>query len=267
MRRRRSASYTVKVVDQVNPHPGAEYYVDAFGKAITAKTRLVAVTHVTSTAGDLLPVKELCRLAHDRGALSLVDGAQSFGVLDVDLSDMQPDFYSGSAHKWPCGPKENGVLFVNRRAHAVIAPSVISLYAGSVGISRTLEAFGQRDEPAIMGFGAALAFQDKIGRRVIEDRARELTAAVIEGLKKIDGVKIWTHPARDRSAAIVSFQPASLDVRALYQSFTRKTTSSAPRAAVRIGPGCGSRRTSQHARQVDRADSRRSRSTRSGSAV
>lgn len=234
--------YTVRVVEQVNPHPGAEYYFEAFRTAITSSTRLVAFTHVTSSVGDLMPAKDLCRLARERGALSLVDGAQSFGVLDVDLSDMQPDFYSGSAHKWPCGPKETGVLYVNRRAHALIAPSVISLYPGAVGISRTLEAFGQRDESAIVGFGEALAFQDRIGRRVIEDRARELTAALIEGLRKIDGVTVWTHPARDRSAAIVSFKPASLDVRALHQSLYEKdrivcaTRGGADRGGLRLSP-------------------------------
>jgi isopenicillin-N epimerase len=143
-------------------------------------------------------------------------------VIDVDLSDMQPDFYTGSAHKWPCGPKETGVLYVSQRAHARLSPSVVSLYPGAVGISRTLEAFGQRDEPAIIGFGEAIAFQETIGRRAIEDRARELTAMLVEGLKKIDGVKVWTQATRERSAAIVSFQPASLDIRRLHDALYEK---------------------------------------------
>jgi selenocysteine lyase/cysteine desulfurase len=206
--------YTVRTIDQLNPHPGAEYYIDAFTRAMTPATKVVAFTHVTASVGDLMPAREICRAARERGILSLVDGAQSFGVLDVDLSAMQPDFYTGSAHKWPCGPKETGVLYVNQRSHARISPSVVSLYPGSVGISRTLEAFGQRDEPGIMGFGEALAFQAKIGRKAIEERARALTAMLIDGLRKIDGVKIWTHAAPDRSAAIVSFQPATLDPQA-----------------------------------------------------
>src|SRR5262245_51914227 len=214
--------YTVKVVDQINPHPGGEYYVDAFGKAITAKTRLVAVTHVTSTVGDLMPVKELCRLARDRGALSLVDGAQTFGVLDVDLSDMQPDFYSGSAHKWPCGPKENGVLFVSKRSQSKIWASIYSAYPGSVGISASFEAFGQRDEPAMIAFGEALEFQTRIGRPQIEARARELTKALVEGLKKIDGVKIWTSTDPSRSVAVVSCQPGNLDPRKLQAALYQK---------------------------------------------
>lgn len=234
--------YTVRTIDVVSPHPGPEYYIDAFTRAMTPATRVVALTHVTASVGDLLPAREICRAARERGILSLVDGAQSFGVLDVDLSDMQPDFYTGSAHKWPCGPKETGVLYVSARAQHRIAPSVVSLYPGAVGVSRTLEAFGQRDEPAIMGFGDALAFQASIGRRAIEDRARELTAAIVAGLKKIDGVKVWTPGARERSAAIVSFQPAGLDVRRLHDALYRNdrvvcaTRGGSDRPGLRFSP-------------------------------
>jgi selenocysteine lyase/cysteine desulfurase len=214
--------YTVKTVDQVNPHPGADHYVEAFRRQITGATKLVAITHVTSSVGDVMPVREICRIARERGALSLVDGAQSFGVLDVDLSDMQPDFYSGSAHKWPCGSKENGVLFVNARVHDRIKPSIVSLYPGAVGISRTLEGYGQRDEAAMMGFGAAVEFQQKIGLAAIDRRARHLAARLIAGLEKIGGVTVWTHKDPARSAAVVSFRPGTLDVRKLHQALYEK---------------------------------------------
>jgi selenocysteine lyase/cysteine desulfurase len=210
--------FSVKVVEQVNPHPGADYYVDAFRKQMSGATKVVAFTHVTASVGDVMPVKELCALARERGALSLVDGAQSFGVLDVNLSELQPDFYTGSAHKWPCGPKEAGVLYVSTRAHDRIKPSIVSLYPGEVGISRTLEAFGQRDEPAMIGFGEALAFQNAIGRSAVEKRARGLAARLIDGLKKIDGVKVWTDDDPTRHGAIVSFQPGNVDVRKLHQA-------------------------------------------------
>jgi isopenicillin-N epimerase len=234
--------FSVKIVDQVNPHPGADYYVDAFGRQLTGATRLLAVTHVTASVGDVMPVRELCRLAREHGALSLVDGAQSFGVLDVDLSDMQPDFYSGSAHKWPCGSKETGLLYVSSRVHDRIKPSIVSLYPGDVGISRTLEAFGQRDEAAIIGFGAALDFQKRVGATSIERRARELATALIKGLKQIDGVRVWTHDQAERSAAIVSFQPGTLDVRKLHQALYETdrivgaTRGGADRGGLRFSP-------------------------------
>jgi selenocysteine lyase/cysteine desulfurase len=207
--------FTVIDVKVPSPHPGPEYYVEAFTKAITPKTKVISFTHLTSTVGDLFPAKELCRLARERGILTLVDGAQSFGLFDVDLSDMQPDFYSGSAHKWPCGPKENGVLFINKTAQSKIWASIFSAYPGRVGVSRTFEGFGQRDEPAMIAFGEALKMQTQIGRANIEKRSRELTTALIDGLKKVDGVKIWTSPDPARRAAVLSFQPGSLDVRKL----------------------------------------------------
>ena len=202
-------------VDAVNPHPGAEYYVDAFTKALTPQTKVLTLTHLSSTVGDLLPVAELCRVAREQGVMTLIDGAQSFGLMDVDLGAIQPDFYTGSAHKWPCGPKEAGVLFINRRVHGRIWPSIYSAYPGAIGISRTFEGFGQRDEPALIAFAAALDFQVRIGRPQIERRSSELAQAMMAGLKKIDGVQIWTHPSPDRSRAVVSFKPGSLDARKL----------------------------------------------------
>ena len=203
--------FTIRIVQQVNPHPGLEYYVEAFAKEMTPSTKVLALTHLTSTVGDMFPVKELCRICAERGVLSLVDGAQTFGVMDVDLGDMQPDFYSASAHKWPCGPKEVGVLYINKRSHSRIRGTIFSAYPGAVGISKTFEGFGQRDEPAIIAFGEALKFQTRIGRKEIEARSRELTQALIAGLKAIDGAKVWTHTDPARSLAVVSFLPGNLD--------------------------------------------------------
>lgn len=234
--------FTVRTVDHVNPHPGAEYYLEAFRRAITPKTRVVAFTHVTASVGDVLPVVELCRLARERGALSLVDGAQSFGVLDVNLAAMQPDFFTGSAHKWPCGPKETGLLFVNKAVHDRIKPSIVSLYPGDVGISRTLEAFGQRDEPAMMGFSEALAFQTTLGRTAIERRSRELAQMLIAGLRRINGVRMWTSTEPDLAAAIVSFLPGTIDVRKLHQALYETdrivcaTRTGADRGGLRFSP-------------------------------
>jgi len=203
--------YKVTAVEAVNPHPGAEYYVDAFTKALTPRTKVLGITHLTSTVGDLLPAQELCRIARERGVLTLVDGAQSLGLINVNLREMDPDFYTSSAHKWPCGPKEAGVLFINKRSEQKIWPSIYSAYPGAVGISKSFESFGQRDEPAIRAFGEALELQTRIGRAAIENRAKELTQALIAGLRSIDGVKLWTHPDPARSVAVVSFRPGGLD--------------------------------------------------------
>ena len=205
--------YTVKEVAQVNPHPGFEYYLEAFERAITPNTRVITFMHLSNTAGDLFPAKELCALARGRGIISMVDGAQSFGLMDVDLSEIQPDFYTGSAHKWPCGPKETGVLFVNARVQDRFWPSSYSAYPGRTGISRTHEGMGQRDTPALRAFGTQIEFLQSIGQSEIEARSRELASQLIEGLNAIDGVHMWTAAEPELRAAVVTFRPGELDPR------------------------------------------------------
>ena len=210
--------FKVVEIAQQNPHPGMEYYLDAYKKAITPQTKVLTLTHLTSTVGDLFPAKELCALARERGILSLVDGAQTLGLLDVNLAEMSPDFYSGSAHKWPCGARECGVLYINSRAQKNIWPSIYSAYPGAVGVSKTFESFGQRDEATMIAFREALEFQNKVGREAIEKRSRALANQMIAGLSKLPDVKVWTSPNASLNAAIVSFLPGSLNPQKLGQA-------------------------------------------------
>jgi len=214
--------FKVVEIPQVNPHPGMEYYIDAYKKAITANTKIITFTHLTSTVGDLFPAKELCALARERGVMSLVDGAQSFGLFDVNLSDISPDFYSGSSHKWACGARESGVLYINARAQKNIWPSIYSAYPGAVGISKTFESFGQRDEANMIAFREALDFQTKVGRDKIEKRSRQLANQLIAGLSKLPDVKVWTSPNPSLNAAVVSFLPGSLNSQKLGQALYEK---------------------------------------------
>jgi isopenicillin-N epimerase len=234
--------FSVVTVEQKNPHPGTAYYLDAFTRAITPRTRVLCFTHLSSTVGDLMPATELCRLARERGVLTLVDGAQSLGLIDVGLGTMQPDFYSGSAHKWPCGARECGVLFVNTRAQAKLWPTIYSAYPGAVGFSRTFEGFGQRDEATMIAFREALTFQETVGRVAIERRARELATQLMAGLAKLPGVTVWTSPTPELRAAVVSFRPATLDVTKLAAALYQKhglgvaTRGGQDRAGIRVSP-------------------------------
>src|SRR5262245_42690878 len=189
--RQKAARFGFSIVTVPTPpsHPGADGYVDLFTTAFTTRTKIVAVTHVSSNSGDVLPVADICAAARARGILSIVDGAQAFGVLDLDLSAVKPDFYSGSMHKWPCGPKEKGLLYVSKSVHDRIHPSVVGVYAGAVGISRTMESHGQRDDASVAAVTDALKLQETIGRPAIERRSRQLAQALMDGLKKLDGVK------------------------------------------------------------------------------
>jgi len=203
--------FTVKEVPPVNPHPGFDYYLETFKKALTTRTRVLSFTHLSNTVGDLFPAKELCGMARNRGIITLIDGAQSLGLLDVDLSDIQPDFYSGSAHKWPCGPKETGVLFVNKSIQERFWPSIYSAYKGREGLAQTHEGLGQRDTPAIHAFGQQIEFLRKIGQEKIEERSGNIATEIIEELQKIKDINIFTSNERALRSAVVTFRPANLE--------------------------------------------------------
>ena len=210
--------YTVREVAHVQPHPGFDSYLEAFERALSPRTRVVTFMQHTNTVGDVFPAKELCALARERGVISVVDGAQSFGLFDVDLSDMRPDFFSGSAHKWPCGPKETGVLFVDSGMHDRFWPSVYSAYAGQRGLSRTHEGLGQRDTPALRALGDQIAFLQEIGSGEIEARSRSLATRLYDGLEQIPGVHLWTPRAAGLRGAVVTFRPGDLDAREMLAS-------------------------------------------------
>jgi selenocysteine lyase/cysteine desulfurase len=142
---------------------------------------------------------------------------------------------------------------------------VYSAYTGAVGLSKTFEGFGQRDDAAIVAFGETLAFQQKVGRGHIEKRSRELTSALLAGLRKIDGVQLWTHPSPDRSVAVVSFRPGSLPAAKLSAALYEKDKIA---CATRGGDDRGGLRFSPHfyntPEEIDRTLAALTRYMRSG---
>jgi selenocysteine lyase/cysteine desulfurase len=111
-----------------------------------------------------------------------------------------------------------------------------------VGLSRTHEAFGQRDEAALASLGAALEFQDSIGRSVIEARVRALVQRLADGLRRIDGVSLWTSVDPLRSGGILVARPAAIEPRKLVSDlYTRDkivcaAAGGATRPGVRFSP-------------------------------
>ena len=100
--------YTVKRVATPAAPQSADDLIAPFAEALTANTRVLSFSHVSNVSGVALPAKDLCAMAQARGILTLIDGAQTFGVHRVDLHDIGCDFYTGSAHKWFWDPKKAG---------------------------------------------------------------------------------------------------------------------------------------------------------------
>jgi len=205
--RARRDGYVVKSLPVPVPAPGADELVSAFEKAITPRTRVIAITHLTSTTGILYPAREIAALARRRGIYMHLDGAQTFGALDVDLREIGCDSYSTSAHKWLMGPLEAGLLYIRAERIPAIWPSIVTAgWADDLKGARKFEVFGQRDDPRVVALEAAIDFINLIGIRTVEERTRALATRAKSQLREIGGVQLKTNLESDLSAGVVKFK-------------------------------------------------------------
>jgi selenocysteine lyase/cysteine desulfurase len=157
--------------------------IGVFTKAFRPKTRVLAITHVSNVSGQRLPVRQLCEAAHKRGIYVHVDGAQTWGVFDVNLRELGCDSYAASAHKWFVGPKEVGLLYVKRERIRDIWPNVVASGWGTDAESdalgaRKFESLGQRDDAPLAAAGDTADFHQNIGRKRIQQRVEQLATAL-----------------------------------------------------------------------------------------
>jgi len=175
-----------------------------YEKAITPRTKVIMVSHITYVTGLVTPVKELGDLAHRKGLLISVDGAHPVGMLDLDLKTMGVDHYAAAGQKWLLCGTGTGVCYVKRDVQDRVWPLMGPPGDPKRG-ARKYEAFGQRDVPSVLGMTAALDLQLVIGKKQIEARDRELSTRLRNGLKNIPGVKVWTSNDPSLSAGLTLF--------------------------------------------------------------
>jgi selenocysteine lyase/cysteine desulfurase len=217
--RARRDGLVVKAVPVPVPATSAQQLVDSIEQAITARTRVLAVTHVTSTTGVQFPAKELAALARRRNLWMHLDGAQTLGALDVNVRDIGCDSYAGSAHKWPMGPLEAGVLYVRADRIPEVWPAIVTAgWSDKLVGARKLEVFGQRDNPRLVALESAFDFLALVGMPNVEARMRALAQRVIKGLGEIPSVVLKTSVNPSLAAGVVKFELRNMAVKPAYDA-------------------------------------------------
>ena len=190
--------------------PAGELDLDDFHAKLSARTKLVAISHISNALGTVNPVQALVQAAHAQGAMALIDGAQAVQHLDLNMRVLDCDFYAFSAHKM-FGPTGIGALYGKADLLDELPP-----YQGGgemiehVAIAETtynqlpykFEA-GTPNIAGAVGFGAAIDYLLRLPRQALREREQRLVNLALSRLKQIPGVRIIGEP-QERSA-IISF--------------------------------------------------------------
>ncbi|MFT4704437.1 MAG: cysteine desulfurase/selenocysteine lyase [Bradymonadia bacterium] len=171
--------------------------MDAFASALSDRTKLVSCVHVSNGLGTINPVKEVCRLAHEAGALAFIDGAQSTGHMVTDVQDIDCDFFACSGHKM-LGPTGIGLLYGR---HEVLMSMGPFLGGGDMIERVTFEKTTYEDPPyrfeagtppfaQVIGLGEAMRYIDELGVEEIHEHEQALLTYGAEQLRQIPGLTL-----------------------------------------------------------------------------
>ena len=185
--------------------------VDIFVDAIGDKTAVIAFTHISNITGFRIPAAEVCAAIRKRkeDVFIHLDGAQTWGAVDINLSAIELDSFSGSAHKWFMGPREVGILYVREKQIDRIWPNIVSVpWMGGADNppkgARKFDALGQRDDAAIASLNEAAQFHEAITPAGIEERSKRVADRLRAGLEDLGVAFVSTaHP--DFTSSIIMY--------------------------------------------------------------
>ncbi|MEZ8221871.1 cysteine desulfurase /L-selenocysteine selenide-lyase (L-alanine-forming) [Candidatus Fervidibacteria bacterium JGI MDM2 JNZ-1-D12] len=186
--------------------------MDAFERLLTERVKIVAVTHVSNVLGTINPVHEICRKAHEVGAVVIVDGAQAAPHLPVDVQAIGCDFYALSGHKM-CGPTGVGALYGRKELLEAMPPF---LGGGEMIRTVTFERTTFNDVPykfeagtppiaQAVGLGVAVDYLTKIGMERIRAHEVELVTYALERLREIDDITIYGAAPPEQRGGVIAF--------------------------------------------------------------
>ncbi|MCF7824539.1 MAG: aminotransferase class V-fold PLP-dependent enzyme [Candidatus Marinimicrobia bacterium] len=148
-------------------------YIEQFWSQVTARTKVILMSHITSATALVLPVEDICRKAREVGITTVIDGAHAVGQLDLDLSRIGADFYTSNCHKWLLTPKGTAFLHVHARQRNSYEPLVISwAEINRPSFALRHEMWGTRDLAGFLSIPAALKFRIQHDWGSVQSNAR-----------------------------------------------------------------------------------------------
>ena len=170
------------------PAHGADEIVSAVAGVLDDAVRVVSLSHITSPTGLVLPVRDVCRLARDAGAITVIDGAHGPGQLDLDLDSLGADFYVGNCHKWLCSPKVAGFLYTRPEVELRVDPLVVSWGWDAGGLAERAHWQGTQNLSALLSIPDSIRYQEERDWPAVRARCAADAAYLHERLLALPGV-------------------------------------------------------------------------------
>ena len=164
-----------RMTEAAMPFPAFDHHamIESITAALTPRTRLVVIDHITSGSARLLPIADIAAMCRAAGVAVLVDGAHAPGQIDLDITALGVDFYTGNCHKWLCAPKGAAFLWVAPRHQAALHPTIISHGLGK-GFLEEFDWTGTRDFSAALSVPDAIRFHHGLGGAALRARNQQL---------------------------------------------------------------------------------------------
>ena len=165
--------------------------IDSILSQVTKNTKVIAIPHIISVYGTVMPIKEICDFARSKEIFTVIDGAQAVGQIDVNLKSLNCDAYYSSLHKWLLSPPGNGILYLDKSISENIWPTLSSYnWDNKEDKGFSLQQSGTGNPSLRVGLEASIDFFNMIGKDKWFGRIKELGKYLRDGLKKMDNVEI-----------------------------------------------------------------------------
>lgn len=175
-----------------------EAFVESFWSAVTPRTRVIFMSHITSPTALRFPIEAICRRAREAGILTIIDGAHAPGQIPLDLEAIGADFYTGNCHKWLCAPKGAAFLYARPEHHAASEPLVVSWgWSSEATFVQKHQWQGTRDIAAYLSIPAAIDFQVAHDWDAVRERCHELARQARRRMTEITGLEAISPDSRD----------------------------------------------------------------------
>jgi len=180
--------------------------IDSIFKEVTPKTKVIAIPHIISVYGVVMPVKKICAEARRRGIFTILDGAQAVGQVKVDVQDIGCDAYYSSLHKWLLAPAGNGILYIHKDSIAKIWGTIASYqWENEEDHGFRLMQNGTGNQSLIVGLNAAVDFYNTIGPDKWLNRIKQLGDHLRAGLQSMPKVTISSSTHPDMCAGLTTY--------------------------------------------------------------